>query len=86
MPVDYMGSIKTQAAAPAMAACIGQAVAVTPAASQEGLVVDAPNIQPPRRYTVVQTKVQTVVTIQGPYTPGVASSDAMAVRCATVDR
>ena len=83
LPVDYMGNIKTQADATEVAGCIGRAVAVVPIPAQDGLVVDAPNVQPPRRYTVARTKVETVITIEGEYAPGVAASDAAAVKCAT---
>lgn len=86
LPVDYMGRIKTQAAVPDMAACIGRFVAVTPVPSQDGLVVDAPNAQPPRRYTVMQAKAETVVIIQGNYTSNPAASDTAAVKCAMPTR
>jgi hypothetical protein len=82
LPVDYMGKIKTQAPVPDMAACIGRFVAVTPVPSEGGLVVDAPNAQPPRRYTVTQAKTETVVMIQGNYTSDLAASDSAAVKCA----
>lgn len=83
LPVNYMGNIRTQADATEAAACIGRAVAVAPVPANDSLVVDAPNVQPPRRYTVVRTKVETVITIQGEYATGVAVSDAAAVKCAT---
>jgi hypothetical protein len=82
LPVDYMGKIKTQATVPDMAACIGRFVAVTPVPSKDGLVVDAPNAQPPRRYTVTQAEAETVVMIQGNYTSDLAVSDTAAVKCA----
>lgn len=86
LPVDYMGNIRTQADATEIAACIGRAVAVVPVPAKDGLVVDAPNVQPPRRYTVARNKVETVITLQGKYAPGVAVSDAAAVKCATTAR
>jgi hypothetical protein len=82
LPVDYMGRIKTQAAVPDMAACIGRSVAVTPVPSEDGFVIDAPNAQPPRRYMVMQAKEETVVIIQGHYTSDLAASDTAAVKCA----
>ena len=81
LPVDYIGRIKTQTAAPVMAACIGQFVAVEPVPSKDGLVIDVPNAQPRRRYTVAETEVETVVTIQGGYARDEAA-DAAAVKCA----
>jgi hypothetical protein len=83
LPVDYMGNIRTQTDATEIADCIGRSVAAVPVQSKDGLVVDAPNAQPPRRYTVARTKVETVILIQGEYAPGVAVSDAAAVKCAS---
>lgn len=78
-----MGNIRTQADATEVAACIGRAVAVVPVPAKDGLVVDAPSVQPPRRYTVARNKVETVITMQGEYAPGVSVSDAAAIKCAT---
>lgn len=81
LPTDYIGAIKTQAGAPEVAACIGQSVAVAPVTTVDGFVVDAPNAQPARRYTITRTKEETVVMMQGGYAPGLAASDAAALKC-----
>ena len=86
LPPDYMGAIRTQTSVTDMATCIGQAVAVAPAATTNGFVVDAPNAQPPRRYTVIQDKIETVVTVQGGYGGEPVASDVAAVKCAIPPR
>ncbi len=82
LPVDYRGSIKTQADPSEVAACIGQAAAITPVTGVDGLVVDAPGQSPPRRYTVTRTKAETVIMMQGGYSNDLVSSDAAALKCA----
>lgn len=81
LPADYMGTIKTQTGASEVAACIGQAVAVAPMTTADGLVVDAPGARPSRRYTIQQTKEETLVVMEGSYAPGLAASDAAALKC-----
>ena len=81
LPADYIGTIKTQTGASEVSACVGQSVAVTPVTTADGLVVDAPGARPPRRYTIKQTKEETVIVIEGGYAPGLAASDAAALKC-----
>jgi hypothetical protein len=81
LPADYIGTIKTQTGASEVAACVGQSVAVTPVITADGLVVDAPGARPPRRYTIKQTKEETVIVIEGGYAPGLAVSDTAALEC-----
>jgi hypothetical protein len=82
VPIDYMGSIRTQVTAPEMAACIGQATAVAPVTEADGLIVNAPSQTLPRRYTISRTKSETVVMMQGEYSRRLVASDAAALKCA----
>lgn len=86
LPPDYMGAIRTQTSVAYMATCIGQAVTVAPTTTTNGFVVDAPNAQPWRRYTVVQNEIETVITVQGGYGGEPVASDGAAVECAIPPR
>ena len=81
LPADYIGTIKTQTNASDVAACVGQSVAITPVTTVDGLVIDAPGARPPRRYTIKPTKEETVIVMEGGYAPGLAASDAAALKC-----
>lgn len=81
LPADYIGAIKTQTGASDVAACIGQSVAVAPVTTADGLMVDAPGARPSRRYTIKQTKEETVVVMEGGYATGLVASDAAALKC-----
>lgn len=86
LPPDYMGAIRTQTSVTDMATCIGQAVSAAPTSTTNGLVVNVPNAQPPRRYTVARNEVETVVTIEGGYGGEPVVSDVAAVKCAILPR
>ncbi|MES3057695.1 hypothetical protein O6V14_18840 [Sphingomonas faeni] len=82
VPAGYAGRILTQVPAEQMAACLGQAASVAPSQTGTGLVVDVPSAQPERRYDISRDKVQTVVTIIGPYAAGTSATDQAAIACA----
>lgn len=81
-PVDYAGRIFTQVTAEQMATCIGQATSVVPLQTRDSLVVNVSSAQPARVYAITRDKVQTVVTITGPFAPGASAADQAAIACA----
>lgn len=81
-PADYVGRILTQVTVEQMATCIGQAASVSPLQTRDSLVVNASSAQPARIYEITRDKVQTVVTVTGPFASGASTADQAAIACA----